>query len=77
MNKSFVSLPTIFGFCIVLLIYITGLYPIIHDAIVTNAPNIDPITYSFLVFVPAAFLIALVVGIFQYALGSRRPYGSG
>jgi len=74
MKKAQIDLGTLFGLFLVLIIYLVGLYPIIRDTI-AGITSIDPITASLLSFVPAAFLVFIIVGLFSYATQRRQMVG--
>ena len=69
--KGFITLPDVLGFTIVLLIYVYALYPnVIQPALASSGmATADPITTSVMGLIPAAFLVAIVVGIFRRAFG--------
>lgn len=62
------------GYCLALIIYIVGFYPIIRDTI--NATIIsDSTTASLFSLIPAVILIAMMIGLLTYAFG-KRPSGA-
>jgi len=65
---------TITGYVLAFVIYVVGFYPLIQSTVLA-ATDLDPLSASLIAIVPAAFFIAMIVGIFNYALG-RRPAGA-
>ena len=74
MKKGNISLETLVGFMIVLMLYVYGLYPIVRDTL-NSMTNVDPVTQSVAQFIPAAFLLAIVYGIFKYARSGGNTQG--
>lgn len=68
--KGNISAGTLITYVIVLLIYVTGLYPIVYSSL---ANITDPVTATIASFVPLMFLIAIILGIFNYARGQPDP----
>lgn len=71
--RSFISIEVLIGFVFVLLMFIMMYPPVIKPAIDNVTPTMDSAAAAILSFVPAAFLIAIIVGIFAYAFGRSPP----
>jgi hypothetical protein len=73
MKHYLISLETLIGYFVVLLIYIVAIFPVIRTqiALVTGA---DELTSFMLGLIAPVFLIAIIIGIISYGLG-RSPSG--
>lgn len=74
MKFGLISLETLIGYFVVLIIYIVAIFPIIRDniAAVTGADEFTTFIFGLL---PAVFLIAIMAGIINYARGVQ-PSGA-
>ena len=73
--KGLFDFRTMVGFFLVFIIYLVGFRQPIQDQINTALPTLSATEAGIISFVPAVFLIAIIISIFKYAFSSSSSGG--